>query len=64
MAADEFAEWLPRSREFNAADTVVNGGLSKDEAQRKAIADTEQLFPADQPAADQFALSSRRTAMR
>lgn len=54
MAADEFAEWLPRLRDFYAADMVVNGGLSKDEAQRKAIADTEQLFPADQPAADQF----------
>jgi ribosomal protein S18 acetylase RimI-like enzyme len=54
MDADEFASWLPMVRDFYAQDMAANGGLSQDEAQRKAIADTAQLFPADQPSADQF----------
>ena len=54
MGADEFARWLPTVRDSYAQDIAVNGGASEDEAQRKAIADTEQLFPADQPSADQF----------
>jgi GNAT superfamily N-acetyltransferase len=41
-------------RNFYAEDMVANGGLSIDEARRKAIADTEQLFPDDHPSADQF----------
>jgi hypothetical protein len=32
---------------------VVNGGISEDDAGRKAAADTEQLFPADQLSAGQ-----------
>jgi ribosomal protein S18 acetylase RimI-like enzyme len=54
MGVDEFARWLPKVRDFYAQDMVTNGGASEDEAQRKAIADTEQLFPGDQPCADQF----------
>jgi ribosomal protein S18 acetylase RimI-like enzyme len=54
MDADEFAGWLPMVRDFYARDMAANGGLSKDKAQQKAIADTAQLFPADQPSADQF----------
>jgi ribosomal protein S18 acetylase RimI-like enzyme len=54
MGADEFARWLPKVRDSYAQDIAVNGGASQEEAQRKAIADTEQLFPADQPSADQF----------
>ena len=59
MGVDEFARWLPKVRDFYAQDMVTNGGASEDEAQRKAIADTEQLFPGDQPCADQFATTGR-----
>jgi ribosomal protein S18 acetylase RimI-like enzyme len=54
MGADEFARWLPKVRDSYAQDIAVNGGASEDDAQRKAIADTEQLFPADLLSADQF----------
>lgn len=54
MDADEFARWLPRMRDDYAQDIAVNGGASAEEAQRKATADMEELFPADEPSADQF----------
>ena len=54
MDADEFSRWLPKMRDGYAHDIAVNGGASEDEAQRKASADLEQLFPADQPSETQF----------
>jgi len=54
MDANEFARWLPRMRDSYARDIAVNGGASENEAQGKATADIEQLFPAGQPSADQF----------
>lgn len=53
MDADEFARWLPTMREAYAQDIELNGGATKDQAQRKAIADTEQLFPGDEPSLEQ-----------
>ena len=53
MDADEFARWLPRIRDSYTRDMAVNGGISEDDAGRKAAADTEQLFPADQLSAGQ-----------
>jgi GNAT superfamily N-acetyltransferase len=54
MAADEFAAWLPLARDGYAQDIAANGGASEEDAQRKAIADTEQLFPGGRPSAEQF----------
>ena len=54
MDANEFARWLPRMRDSYARDIAVHGGASENEAQGKATADIEQLFPAGQPSADQF----------
>jgi hypothetical protein len=54
MYAEEFAAWLPMVRDSYARDIAANGGASREDAQRKAIAETEQLFPADQPSAEQF----------
>src|SRR5215831_15959621 len=54
LRTDEFATWLPSTRDAYARDLEVNGGLSKDEAQRKANADTEHLFPGGAPSSDQL----------
>jgi ribosomal protein S18 acetylase RimI-like enzyme len=54
MGEDEFAQWLPKMRDAYAQDIASNGGAAEDEALRKAIADTERLFPGGQPSADQL----------
>jgi len=54
MDANEFARWLPRMRDSYARDIAGHGGASETDAQGKATADIEQLFPAGQPSADQF----------
>jgi ribosomal protein S18 acetylase RimI-like enzyme len=54
MSEDEFAQWLPKVRDFYAQDIASNGGATEDEARRKSIEDTERLFPGGQPSADQL----------
>ena len=55
MSEDEFARWLPGARERYAADIARSGGGSDEEAaRRKAIEDTERLFPGSRPSPDQF----------
>lgn len=55
MSQDEFAHWLPGARDRYARDIARSGGGSDEEAAlRKAIEDTEQLFPGDHPSPDQF----------
>jgi ribosomal protein S18 acetylase RimI-like enzyme len=55
MNRDEFARWLPAARDRYARDIARSGSKSDEEAsRRKAIEDTEQLFPGDQPSPDQF----------
>jgi hypothetical protein len=54
MGEDEFAQWLPKMRDAYAQDIASNGGATEDDALRKAIADTERLFPGGQPSADQL----------
>ena len=55
MTEDEFASWLPAARDRYAEDIARSGsGSDEQAARRKAIADTERLFPGNQPSADQF----------
>ena len=54
MRTDEFERWLPKLRESYATDVMQNGGASEGDARRKAIVDTERLFPNGEPSADQF----------
>jgi len=54
MRNDEFECWLPRLREEYATDIMRNGGASEADARKKAVVDTEQLFPNGQPSSDQF----------
>lgn len=54
MKNDEFARWLPMMRDSYARDIAAHGGASDDQAQRKAAKDMEQVFPGEQPSADQF----------
>jgi len=55
MAEHEFAGWLPRARDRYAEDIARSGGQSDEEAaRRKAVEDTEQLFPGGRPSPDQF----------
>jgi len=54
MDANEFALWLPTMREVYAEEIAGYGGLSTDEAKRKAIADLERLFPDHRPSTEQF----------
>lgn len=54
LTDEEFAEWLPQTRDGYAADMVQNGGLSEESARAKAVDDTERLFPGGKPSADQL----------
>jgi len=53
MDQDEFARWLPIMRDSYAED-IVRSGSDEDAARRKAIEDTEQLFPGERPSPDQY----------
>jgi ribosomal protein S18 acetylase RimI-like enzyme len=54
MRNDEFERWLPQLREGYATDIMRNGGASDGDARKKAIVDTERVFPYGQPSPDQF----------
>jgi GNAT superfamily N-acetyltransferase len=55
MSEEEFTRWLPSMRDWYARDIAENGGGSDEEAaRRKAIEDTEQLFPGGRPSPGQF----------
>jgi len=55
MCPDEFASWLSGARDRYARNIASSGGGSDEEAaRRKAIEETEQLFPGEQPSPDQF----------
>lgn len=56
MSDEEFATWLPEMRQSYANDIEANGGASKEDAERKALVDTERLFPDGQPSAEQLVL--------
>ena len=43
MDADEFARWLPRMRDSYTRDMAVNGGISEEDAGRKAAAEHATL---------------------
>lgn len=53
MSENEVAQWLPEARN-RYIDDLVTSGASEEAARRKAQADTQQLFPGDQPSPDQF----------
>ena len=54
MREDEFARWLPATRDGYAESMAAHAGITAEAARRKAEADTEQLFPGGRPAADQW----------
>lgn len=53
MDEDEFARWLPIMRDAYAGD-IARGGSDEETARRKAIEDTEELFPGERPRPEQF----------
>jgi GNAT superfamily N-acetyltransferase len=53
MNEEEFVRWLPSTRDWYAED-IVRSGIDEDTARRKAIEDTEDLFPEEKPSPDQF----------
>ena len=53
MTADEFTRWWPAARDRYLED-LIKSGASEEDARRRAIEDSQQLFPADRPSADQF----------
>ena len=62
MDANEFARWLPRMRASYAQDIAVDRGASENEAQGKATAEIEQLFPGVSPPTTSSSSSSRPVA--
>jgi len=54
MRDDEYAAWLPQMRDGYAETMIDDGGFPPETAKSKAQADMEQLFPGDQPAAEQL----------
>jgi GNAT superfamily N-acetyltransferase len=55
MTPDEFARWLPGARDRYATEIARSGsGSDEGAARRKAIEDTERLFPGGRPSPDQF----------
>ena len=54
MRDEEFADWLPRMRDDYARSMIEEGGVSPEQAMEMAAAQTEQLFPAEQPSPEQL----------
>jgi GNAT superfamily N-acetyltransferase len=54
MRDDEFAAWLPLTRERYAADMVEQAGVPEEQAAVKAADDVGRLFPGDDPSEQQL----------
>jgi ribosomal protein S18 acetylase RimI-like enzyme len=53
MRDDEFASWLPRTRQAYAANIARTSRLSAEQALAKVGSETEALFPRGRPSAEQ-----------